>query len=81
MRQKLYNYVSNLLYILDSRDNVSIERMNLYFILDSTNRLYLFDIDKVLITEPRKAKTRKDENYFIDCLKPEVSLIPPTFKE
>ena len=81
MRQKLYNFVSNLLYILDARDNISIDRMNLYFVLNDFNQLVLFDIDKVLTTEHRKPKTRKDENYFIDCLKLETSLIPPTFKE
>ena len=53
--------------------------MNLYFVLDHSSQIYLFDLDKCLLQQPKKAKTQKDENYFIDCLKPEVSLLPPTF--
>jgi hypothetical protein len=69
------------MYILESRDNLSIERMTCYFVLDHNKQLHLFDIEKVIITEGKKPKGQKDENYFIDCLRPEISLIPPTFND
>lgn len=37
MKYKAYNYASNLLYILESRDKIYIERLNLYFFLDDSN--------------------------------------------
>ncbi|CDW73645.1 UNKNOWN [Stylonychia lemnae] len=81
MRYKSYNYVSNLLYILEKKGQMIVERMNLYFLLDNAAQIFLFDLDKCLIQQPKKIKTHKDENHFIDGLKPEVSLLPQTFVE
>lgn len=49
MRYKSYNYVSNLLYILEKKGPMIIERMNIYFLLDNVSQIYLFDLDKCLI--------------------------------
>ena len=77
---KFYNFTNNLLYILERRDQIQIEKMNLHFILDRDLHLQLFDVDKVLYVEERKPKKKNDENYFIKGMQPDISLLPPTFK-
>eukprot|EP00347_Sterkiella_histriomuscorum_P018710 403344471 len=79
MRYKSYNYVSNLLYILEKKDKMLVERMNVYFLLDNAAQIFMFDIDKCLVQQPKKVKSEKDEAHFIDGMKPEFSLLPPTF--
>jgi len=58
MRYKSYNFVSNFLYVLEKKEGIIIERMNVYFVLDNyDSQIYLFDLDKCLIQQPKKQKT------------------------
>ena len=57
LRYKFFNYVSNLLYIFEKKEGLTIEMMNLYFFMDSEASIHLFDMDKCLIVEPKKIKT------------------------
>lgn len=70
MNSKCYNFVSNLLYIFEKKENIVVERMNLYFILDINNQLQLFDIDKCLIQEVKKPKTQVKQSLYIHKLIP-----------
>ena len=49
LRFKCYNYLNNLLYVVEKKDNLIVERLNMYFILDSKAQIYMFDLDKALI--------------------------------
>ena len=54
---KSYNYVSNLLYIFEKKECIIIERMNIFFIIDSKSQIHMFDLEKCLSQQPKQQKT------------------------